>query len=95
MTHSKTKLTNALLKQILNQPKSRDPTPKSKVKSKTTQLTDIVGKKMINKKDKMGIKKNLWAQSKLKNFFIYLLNLSLLALNMRSSYINPLKRFGV
>lgn len=65
VTHSKTKLTNTLLKKILNQPKTQNITPNLKTpadKCKSKHLTDFIGNKTINKKAKMGIKKNLWAQ---------------------------------
>ena len=72
VTHSKTKLTNTLLKKILNQPKTQNITPNLKTpadKCKSKHLTDFIGNKTINKKAKMGIKKNLWAQSKLFTSF--------------------------
>lgn len=58
------RLTNAILKKVLNQPTGghANKRPKPLLKSKTPQLTDFIGRK-INKKAKDQIKKNLWKQS--------------------------------
>ncbi len=66
----KARLTNGLLKRILNQNTSEVPATKQPLKpiakGKAPTLSDFVGtSRKINKKAKSTIKKNLWSQSKL------------------------------
>lgn len=64
VTRPKTRLTNHVLKKILNQgvADQADKRIQSISSNKNTQITDIVGKRSINKKAKSQIKKNLWTQ---------------------------------
>ena len=71
---NQSRLTNAILKQVLNRPGlTKDKRPKPVIKSKTPQLTDFIGRK-INKKAKNTIKKNLWQQSNKKIWSDAILN---------------------
>ena len=72
VTRPKTRLTNHVLKKILNQgvADQADKRIQSISSNKNTQITDIVGKRSINKKAKSQIKKNLWTQSKVFLFLV-------------------------